>query len=301
MEEKRKYCFMIFAIAILTLVSIQVYSAPNVKSCITINVDMAFDITGGCSTYQCIEFYNPDETGTFVISYIITPDGEGITLEIPKTMVIEKQTKKELCFTVKTAFNLAPDQYHINITIDRMIEQQDCDITVQAMHSKLLNYKHSYFKVKISGAHQLNGMYRGWCIDLDSHMKDYRKYSSTDISSYDTINFLEHPENLDLVNYILNKHYIGQKSSCSGRYTYGDIQRAIWALLEDHQSSISLLGSWTTCRANKIIADAYAHGEGYTPGNGDVIGVILKPCDITKAQICIIEVPFNLYQSYTST
>ena len=88
---------------------------------------------------------------------------------------------------------------------------------------------------------------------------------------------MEHPENFDLVNWILNQGYIGATSPGGyGVYTYGDVQRAIWALLDD-QNSTSGLGSWNAQRVTEILNAAYASGEGLTPGCNDKVAIIFDP------------------------
>jgi hypothetical protein len=81
---------------------------------------------------------------------------------------------------------------------------------------------------------------------------------------------------LDLVNWIINQGVVGDPSACGGTYTYGDIQRTIWALIEDQQSG-SGLGPWTQCRVNEIIAAAQANGEDFVPGCDEFVAVIQNP------------------------
>ncbi len=51
-------------------------------------------------------------------------------------------------------------------------------------------------------------------------------------------------------------------------YTYGDVQRAIWTLIDDTLSNLSL-GPYSRCHVEEIIAAAYANGEGFIPGCND--------------------------------
>jgi len=129
----------------------------------------------------------------------------------------------------------------------------------------------------------------GWCVDTDNSILQSIWYIANIYSSYETlpVGLIENPENLDLVNWILNQGFVGQVSVCGGIYTYGDVQRAIWALIEDEQST-SGLGAWSECRVNEILAAAYANGEGFVPGCGDIIGVILEP--VEGEQVIIGEV-----------
>jgi len=109
------------------------------------------------------------------------------------------------------------------------------------------------------------------------------------------------PENLDLVNWILNQELVGTASICGGDYTYGDVQRAIWGLLDDGQADGGL-GPWEQCRADEIEAAAWLNGEGFEPTCGDLVGVILLPVDEcgveSEYQYIIIPVPAECDATY---
>ncbi|MGD9148558.1 MAG: SdrD B-like domain-containing protein, partial [Anaerolineae bacterium] len=135
----------------------------------------------------------------------------------------------------------------------------------------------SYFDIAVSGGTTLDGTYDGYCLDTDSAFPD--SGTANVFSSYGLLppNRIEYPENLDLVNWILNQDFVGQPSGCGGDYTYGDVQWAIWHLLEDNPTpgALGSLGEWSECRADEIVDAAYANGEGFVPGCGDVLGIIL--------------------------
>lgn len=153
----------------------------------------------------------------------------------------------------------------------------------------------AYFPVTTVTGYTLTGTYEGWCVDTDHTISQNTNYTANVYSSYETLpeGLLEFPENLDLVNWIINQGFVGQPSTCDGNYTYGDIQRAIWALVEDNQSS-SGLGSWSQCRVDEILAAAYANGEGFEPGCEDYVAVILQPIGgqqvVTIAQVTFASV-----------
>ena len=134
----------------------------------------------------------------------------------------------------------------------------------------------------------------GWCVDTGRFIYQDPLYTANVYSSYETLptDLIESTENLDLVNWILNQYFVGQSSACGGIYTYGDVQRAIWELIEDGQST-SGLGDWSQCRVDEILAAANANGEGFEPGCGDIIAVILAPVDensVNNAQVVIAQV-----------
>ncbi|MEJ2251160.1 MAG: hypothetical protein P8Y97_16095 [Candidatus Lokiarchaeota archaeon] len=156
-------------------------------------------------------------------------------------------------------------------------------------------FPHTY----ISGGTNLDGDYLGWCIDTDNVIYQNTQYQADIYSSYENLpeGLVEYPENLDLVNWIINQEYVGQQSpGCSGIYTYGDVQRAIWELIEDVPST-SGLEAWSQCRVNEILATAYINGEGFEPDCGDVIAIILAPFNNQQtpmqtviAQVTLIDV-----------
>jgi len=149
----------------------------------------------------------------------------------------------------------------------------------------------SYFPATtISGGTSLDGVYEGWCVDTDHTINQNTNYAADVYSSYETLppDLVEYPENFDLVNWIINQGFVGQPSpGCSGAYTYGDVQRAIWALIENAQSTAGL-GSWSPCRVDEILAAAQASGEDFTPDCGDVVAVVLAP--VNAAQVIIAQV-----------
>jgi hypothetical protein len=146
----------------------------------------------------------------------------------------------------------------------------------------------------ITGKSAVDGDYCGWCADADDFIDEKTPYIVNVYSSYDPLvwmyGLVEYPENLDLVNWIINQDFVGQNSPCDGIYTYGDVQKAIWTLVEDTNSDQGL-GSWSQCRVDEILATAWNSGEGFTPGCGDEVAVILAPVD--GQQIIIAEVTFE--------
>jgi len=151
----------------------------------------------------------------------------------------------------------------------------------------------SYFPtVTVTNDGHLNGAYNGWCVDTDHVIYENTPYVANVYSSYENITGLglvEYPQNFDLVNWILNQNYIGKPSACGGNYTYGDIEYAIWSLIDD-QTATSGLDGWSACRAAEIVAAAQASGEGFEPGCGQEVAVLLAPID--NAQVIIAQVIF---------
>jgi hypothetical protein len=101
---------------------------------------------------------------------------------------------------------------------------------------------------------------------------------------------------------------VGQPSTCGGIYTYGDVQRAIWELIDDVPATGGL-GPWSQCRVDKILAAAEANGEGFMPGCDDLIAILLAPTDgcqslqvvITQVTLISVGAPcIPIYQDETA-
>jgi len=155
----------------------------------------------------------------------------------------------------------------------------------------------------------------GYCIDTDRGIRPNIDYTAKVYSSYETLpdeligtGLIEKPENFDQVNWILNQGFEGQASTGNGTYTSGDIQRAVWSLLDDQQSSGGgTLGAWEQARVDEILALAQSNGEGFVPeydyttifGEQVVgkMGVILVPDSnndsLPDSQIVIAEVELS--------
>jgi hypothetical protein len=149
----------------------------------------------------------------------------------------------------------------------------------------------SYFNTTVSG--DITGTFDGFCIDTTRGISTGPTYDSVLWSSYDPSfpdGVIGYPENLDLVNYIINQDYTAHG------YTMGDVQRAIWTVIGPKLST-SGIGSWSQSRVDRILEDVGDNGEGFVPDcEGGVVALILqpvKPNGTTRAQVTIIEVPMG--------
>lgn len=93
---------------------------------------------------------------------------------------------------------------------------------------------------------------------------------------------IDNPENMDLVAWVLNQGFAAMDNGDgTGRtYTDGEIQGAIWGLLNSFifvDENNPAYG--TFANAQEIYDLAVANGEGYLPGEGDVVAVIVDPTD----------------------
>ena len=150
--------------------------------------------------------------------------------------------------------------------------------------------------------------YSGWCIDTDHGIYSDVPYTAELVSTYELggMGLVDFPENLDKVNWIINQDFVGQASQCGDVFTFGDVQRAIWELIEDNQSE-SGLGEWSQCRVDEILAGALESGDAFEPSCEQEIAVALVPYDIngnpvedqvTITQITIIEKLLECVEDY---
>jgi hypothetical protein len=176
----------------------------------------------------------------------------------------------------------------------------------------------SYLGMTLDDAGQMDGEYESWCGDVDTFISQDTWYTSQVYSLHDLdlpTGLFENPENLDKVNYLINTFYVGMEvapltsdctpaQSCGGdkppeALTYGDIQVAIWTLVEDtlpdNLSDFAALSIWSQERVNAILCDVNANGDEFMPTCETnpflLTAFIVVPDDGTQPQISSIEVP----------
>ena len=188
------------------------------------------------------------------------------------------------------------DDSEENETNEFFNENLPDQVSVQVVHAiNIPPYNQGYFKTTITNGSLLNGLYPGWCIDLNTSMINNHTFTANVYSSYETLpaallTHIAHPETFDKVNYILNQHFIEKTSPAGyGNYTYGDVQKAIWTFIETWQST-AYIGPWNQNRINEIIADANTNGHGFIPGPNEQVALILEPTTLSEGQISIIEI-----------
>lgn len=150
----------------------------------------------------------------------------------------------------------------------------------------------AYWTLEVSEGGPLDGVYDGYCVDTDRTMATGTSYTATVTSSYDDLaDLVEYPENFDQVNWILNQDLLGMPSDAGGDFTYGDIQLAIWTLIEDTPSTAGL-GTYSQDRVDEILFLAAEGGLGYEPGCFDQMAVLLAPVDaeVITHQVVIAQV-----------
>ncbi|NET14105.1 MAG: hypothetical protein F6K08_15315, partial [Okeania sp. SIO1H6] len=179
----------------------------------------------------------------------------------------------------------------------------------------------SFFNIEILDDPILGGVRDGWCIDTDREIdtgidlpgfdKEGTTYSAKVFSSYEELppeligeGVIENPENFNKVNHIINQNWADRDLGDLGTVTFADIQRAIWSLLDDEQST-NLVGQesegfWSQERVDAILADANTpEADAFVPEFGQKMAVILVPDQIEDgvlnpdAQIVISEVELS--------
>lgn len=166
----------------------------------------------------------------------------------------------------------------------------------------------SYWSTTIStGSLASATPYTGWCIEDDLVLYSSTNYQALLYSSYDDDIYqnpnlifdilIELPLNLDKLNYLLNKKWVGKPAPvpCGGTYSIQDVQQAIWKLVEGPIPTVSL-----DCRQAQLYNDALANGGGYVPPCGGVIAVLLPILigGLPNKQTTIIEYPLTKGTKY---
>jgi hypothetical protein len=149
----------------------------------------------------------------------------------------------------------------------------------------------AYFpEVYVTEAGVYNGTYRGWCAQSTVRIEQFTKYPAGIFSSLDNLtgkDVVEHPENLDKVNWILNQGFVGRESDAGGAFIFGDVQYAIWNLISVLPPLVS--SPHDPERVNEILTLAGIHGPAFELQCGHVYAIIFV---IDDKQNVIIEYPF---------
>lgn len=154
----------------------------------------------------------------------------------------------------------------------------------------------AYFDLTLTGDSVLAGVdIPAWCVDIAGDLGVESNLVFDVYSSYaDNIptNRVDNPENFDKVNWLINQTYIGEASPSGGVYTFGDVQWAIWEIIDDTNCrSCAFLGDdWSTTKGQELVDAAIANGEGFTPACGEQMAIVLVPNDNKQSVIISKEV-----------
>lgn len=163
------------------------------------------------------------------------------------------------------------------------------------------SFPEAYFLIKVEDSGTLKGNWPGWCTDWGTLIEEGVNYKAQYYSTYSEDlppGLVDHPENLDEVNWIINQNFVGQTSDTGlGVYTKGDVQLAIWTLLDDYFET-STVGEYSQARVDEIVALAREFGADFYPDCKQDIGIIIDPKDPdtgTGVQTTIVEVPRRFF------
>ena len=160
----------------------------------------------------------------------------------------------------------------------------------------------------------------GYCLDAESPLSAGVEYTANVYSSYEQLpdsltyqgsgpneGVIFNPDSLDIINWIINQNFEGRELSGLGTVTSGDVQTAIWSLIDDGGTA-GQLGPVDQDRVDEIVSLAQSNGVGFSPSydyenyfGEQVTGkmaVILAPEDnngdgLSDAQILIAEVELS--------
>lgn len=138
----------------------------------------------------------------------------------------------------------------------------------------------SYFDIEIGGDNFLSGNYNAWCIDLYKSLSNGESFDANVFSLYDENlpDAVKKPENIGAVNWIVNQGIVNQDFISQG-YTFGEIQWAIWELLElDNDASYCCLGDWEESNGQEIVEMALQNTD-FEPACGDLMGIAILPTE----------------------
>jgi hypothetical protein len=168
---------------------------------------------------------------------------------------------------------MLPDTIHLRLTRDGSIySTAPSGADDSYFDGVLLNGNNSF----------LDGWANIFCLNSNIPIRPGAATTYTDVivsSSYKTLpGFIQKPQNMDLVNWIINQDFVGTASSGGfGNFTGDDVQVAIWSLIENTPKLIDV-PNYNQNRVDQIVNAALAPvNEGYTPGCGDQLVVILNP------------------------
>jgi hypothetical protein len=118
--------------------------------------------------------------------------------------------------------------------------------------------------------------YDAWCVDRYHTIKPGESYPTDIHSTLEGGVPVNNPGNMDVVNWLLNQDFT------SNGYTALQVQEAIWGLVETNYTPSSQV-------SKDLVTLAKAEGEGFTPGNGEIFGVVFEPTDNNNSQHVMLE------------
>ncbi|QIZ71208.1 calcium-binding protein [Oxynema aestuarii] len=149
----------------------------------------------------------------------------------------------------------------------------------------------SYWKITINDGTSIDGVHNGWCIDWGTPPSDgianvYSSYGSLSQNILSRIN----EENLDSINWILNKNWNSTQSPEGNGFQGEEVQNAIWSLIDEGNS---IFPGTNDVDSNYIRQQALQNGNGFVPNADDNVVIILEPQSGGQVVIITPDIPEN--------
>lgn len=135
----------------------------------------------------------------------------------------------------------------------------------------------------------------GWCVDIGHNISPGAPYTGTAYSIFNLptgpVGNIDKPENLPYVLWLLNNYRPGDADPfVEGRVlTSGDIQRAIWYIVDNSQSTAGL-GSFRDATAQALSAESFTRGTLVLPESlCDLVIPVIVIADSASVQSTIVQ------------
>lgn len=289
---------------------------------------VSFDLSQECSTNQSTNLYAGQnilvgevsveiEGDNYVITYSLTNSDYCITethlsvVETPSDFPLNNggnpkighfeysnshDCTNEVSYTVSTlegayiaahaVVNCVSDVSSESFALD-LPDQVDVCVTEKGVYP-------SYFDVLIADGNSLSGSYEAWCVDTDLHLENGQCFVGDVYSSYETLpgGAFEQTDNFGAVNWLMNQSLIDSEASAElGNYTFGDIQLAIWSLVDDFVcTDCAATGPFNLERVDLLVSMALEHNN-FVPSCGENVVIIIIPTNNLQSIFITIPAP----------
>jgi hypothetical protein len=239
---------------------------------------------------------NP-KIGNFKFKYSFSPFENKKEFAIPECIPLPKDASGKLISPVYiAAHGVVGNKENVIGYTDTPDFEEFCASLPETVDLKVIDGGLGYFTTTITDGGWLDGKYPGWClvriIDMPRNtlLDNYNVFCSLD-PNLKEYGLFDYPENMPQINYILNQNYPGKPAGTFGTITKGDVQFAIWELIDEHGAP------GLNDRVNWILNDVALNTPNFVLGCGSVIGVIIapprNPDGTYPTQVTIIPVPIN--------
>jgi hypothetical protein len=136
----------------------------------------------------------------------------------------------------------------------KTIYQEGFTLPEWASFRAYLGGRTSEYRLEVRGDYPLNGNgFNGWCLDKQAEVRSGTWHDAAVIWDWEELDgVVDRPENMDLVEWIVNQNMVGRRSYCGQIVQRHHVQNGIWYLVDDPQAGVG-------CVARAIVNDAYRH------------------------------------------